>query len=47
MKERGSGGLTVSTAVEEADSAASRLYKGETRQQQSRRGKLVEKRRTK
>jgi hypothetical protein len=37
-KEHGSGGLTISTAVEEADSVASRVCKGETRQQQSRGG---------
>ena len=39
--------MTVSTAVEEADSAVSMLCKGEPRQQKSRKGKLVEKRRTK
>jgi len=42
--------LIISTAVEvgEADSAASRLCKGEPRQQQLRRGKaLIEKRGTK
>jgi len=41
MRERGNGGFTISTAVEEADSAASKLCKGEPRQQQSRRGKLL------
>ena len=40
-KEHGSGGLTISTAVEEADSVASRVCKGETRQQQSKGGSLL------
>ena len=39
--------MTISMAVEEADSAASMLCKGEPHQQKSRRGKLVEKRHTK